>query len=371
MNERALQIRVGALVLTGLVLGAFLILLLGSLPTPFRQQYTVYVRFPRAPGVNVDTPVRNSGIRIGRVSQVKLLEEGGVILTLKIDTQYHLRHSDECRITTGSLVSGDAVVEFVPRGQEAERIQHQAFVSGGTVAADPFETFVQLAQDVQPAIRAIENAGNEVTRLSQKLNTVLGSNDQQIDRLMARAESALVQFQKSMSLIDRITGDEQLQERLHKSLADLPLVFDDARKTLADARVAFDSMKRATEKAEKNLDYLEGFTQPLGENGGRLVNSLTRSLDNMDDLLRELQIFGESLNNGEGSLAKLIHDDELYTRLNRAAGNVEDASRRLRPIMDDVRVFADKVARDPGGSIGAKSLLDRRPSGLKTGVPGL
>ncbi|MFM9066237.1 MAG: hypothetical protein ACKOUR_02720, partial [Planctomycetota bacterium] len=28
-------------------------------------------------------------------------------------------------------------------------------------------------------------------------------------------------------------------------------------------------------------------------------------------------------------------------------GNIEDATRRLRPILDDVRVFSDKAASDP------------------------
>ena len=70
---------------------------------------------------------------------------------------------------------------------------------------------------------------------------------------------------------------------------------------------------------------------------------------------------GKSINNSDGTLGKLIKDDTLYRQL---AGTVSQASaavqdvrllvnnpemrRRVRQILDDLRVFSDKIARDPG-----------------------
>jgi len=46
-----------------------------------------------------------------------------------------------------------------------------------------------------------------------------------------------------------------------------------------------------------------------------------------------------------------------------AAANVKNLSGDLRPIVDDIRVFSDKIARHPE-SLGVRGALDRRP-GLK------
>lgn len=113
MDERVLSFRVGIVVVTAVMLGFILILLFGAGPQVFTDTYTVKVRFPRAPGVSVNTPVLKSGVKIGRVTNVELLREGGVILTLRLDGDKPVLRSEVPRISTGSLVTGDAVVEFV------------------------------------------------------------------------------------------------------------------------------------------------------------------------------------------------------------------------------------------------------------------
>jgi phospholipid/cholesterol/gamma-HCH transport system substrate-binding protein len=51
-----------------------------------------------------------------------------------------------------------------------------------------------------------------------------------------------------------------------------------------------------------------------------------------------------------------MNDPELYDSLNAAARNVECLSRELKPIISDVRIFTDRIARHPetlgvGGAI--------------------
>ena len=69
------------------------------------------------------------------------------------------------------------------------------------------------------------------------------------------------------------------------------------------------------------------------------------------------------MNSGEGTLGRLVRDDELYDRLEMATTNIEDATRRIRPILNDVRVFTDKIATDPR-QLGVKGALDRKPLGI-------
>lgn len=70
------------------------------------------------------------------------------------------------------------------------------------------------------------------------------------------------------------------------------------------------------------------------------------NINEITDLMRSIM---SRIDKGEGSLGALLQDRQLYNRLNRAAGNIEQLSRELRPIVEDAGVFMDKAARHPGG----------------------
>ena len=63
-------------------------------------------------------------------------------------------------------------------------------------------------------------------------------------------------------------------------------------------------------------------------------------------------------------------DRQSYQKLNRSAENIEEVTSRLRPIVDDVRIFTDKIARDPGGELGVRGALRRQQGGTKYTTPG-
>jgi small-conductance mechanosensitive channel len=108
---------------------------------------------------------------------------------------------------------------------------------------------------------------------------------------------------------------------------------------------------------------IEKFTEPLGERGPELVEQVLNSFANLDATLQQITQFGDMVNNSDGSLRRLIEDDELYFQVKRTLGNIEQATVRVRPILDDVRIFTDKVARDPS-QLGVKGALSTRPGGL-------
>lgn len=367
MNERKLEFKVGVVVLAAVFITVILIVMLGAAPNILKSRYTVFMEFPQAPGVVPNTPIRMSGIEIGRVEHVKL-NGRGVLLTMKIDEQYTLGKNQTCRIGTGSLVTGDAIVEFIPNNPPGAAIVDGDYLTGGQVQPDPFEVLLAMAEDVGPAIVAIQTAGTEVAKLSHNLNLAVDDNEGQVQKLLVKTEETLDQFQDTMSTLNELVGDPELSDKLKRSLDGIPAMIEESERTMAEARKMLAGFERVTDSAEQNLANLEGFTRPLGQKGESLVRHLDESLDGLDDLIHELVVFTDSLNNSEGTIGRLVHDDELYERLNLAAGNIEDASQRLRPIMDDVRIITDKVARDPGGTVGVRSILNRNPSGLKTGL---
>ena len=65
-------------------------------------------------------------------------------------------------------------------------------------------------------------------------------------------------------------------------------------------------------------------------------------------LAEEMTQVAESIRDPQGTIGQLLTNPDLYQNLNDAARNVEGLTRQLRPILDDVRVFTDKISRHPG-----------------------
>ena len=361
MDDRALQFRLGVFVVvvaTGVMMLA-LIFLFGELPQQGHK--TLYVRFDTAPGVTVETPVRQSGVLIGRVRNVKLLKKDGVVLTISIDPKYSPSESDVCQIKSDNLF-GDAVLEFVAGGDPgaSTRDLQDGDYLNGIVASNPLDALrvvVDLESDLNEALTSIRTAGEEVGGVAENLNVLLVNNQDQFNRILGKTERALGRFETAMVSVNQVVGDEDLQIALEEALAGVPVLLNNAGQLLQ-------SLRSVSDEAEQNLRNLRGFTEPLGEQGGAIVAKLSRSAGRLDQLLGEFTKFGRSLNNGDGTIGQLVHNPDLYQSLNRTAQNIEQLSRRLEPIIEDARVAVDKVARNPG-RIGVPGLLERRKTGIK------
>ena len=117
------------------------------------------------------------------------------------------------------------------------------------------------------------------------------------------------------------------------------------------------------DSADRNLRNLEGLTRPLGERGEEMVSRLDTTIGRLDEVLSQAVMFTRALNESEGTLGRLVRDPLVYDELAQAAANVNRITKELRPIVNDVRVFTDKIARHPE-QLGVRGALDRRP-GLK------
>jgi phospholipid/cholesterol/gamma-HCH transport system substrate-binding protein len=213
------------------------------------------------------------------------------------------------------------------------------------------------------ALLSVQRAGNEVEAAARNMNNSLGQ--ERFGRMADKSERALDQFSVAMTNMNDIFDDPEMREDLRRALRELPDTLTQTRDTLNKANSAFDSMKQASDRASQNLANLENFTKPLGERGPQLVDNIDGSLANINELLEQLVTFSDGLNSRQGTLGRILHDDQLYLRLERTLMNAEDISSRIKPILDDIRIFSDKIARDPR-QLGLKGALDRRPIGTGT-----
>ncbi len=364
MDERQLRLRLGFVVLAAVLVTGLLIQQFGDLPMLRGGNYTVYIIFPEAPGISTGTPVRKSGVTIGRVTKWELMQPAGVRVTTEIESRYPILESEMCRISSASVL-GDAILEFIPgppgRGGDTPLLDG-AVVPDGMVVGNPLQVLVNLETDARKAMKSIEEAGNEVRLMAASANNVLGNNQDNLPRALAKAEKAMDQFSAAMLSVQEVFGDPQTRKDLAEAFKDMPALIKESRETVQNANRTFDNFNKVSQRAETNLANLENFTRPLGERGAAIVENLESGLGNANLLLEQLVDFSAALNDNEGTLGRLMNDPELYDRLNNSLANIEDVTRRARPIVDDLRVFSDKIARDPR-MLGVKGALDRRALG--------
>ena len=358
MDDRVLQFRVGFVMLVAMLLTGILFFLLGESPQFLSDKQTIYVEFRTAPGVTIDTPVRTSGILIGRVSDVKLQDDRKVLVTLKVEKENMPRRNEIVRIVSDSLL-GDAALEFVPT--DIPNLPNEVLPNGakieGRVASNPLEVLVNLEKSLIGAIDTVNTAGNNVGEFAANANRLLVGNGDQVGRILVKTEVALDRFDSAMVSVQNLVGDEELNQQLKIALQGLP-------ETIQESRQLIDELRSVAGRANTNLENLEGFTEPLGDRGEQLVANLENTTENLNMLVSQLAQFGRRVNESEGSVGRLINDPDLYQNLNEAAINIRELTARLRPIVEDARVFTDKIARDPG-RIGVKGALNRNQSGIK------
>jgi len=408
MDDTKLRFGVGVLVLSAVGVGVILTFLFGAFPAVLANNYSLTVDMDSAAGVSQNTPVLRDGVRIGRVTDIELKPEGGVRLMLSIDAERQLNRGYVPRTVTGSLITGDAKLEFqkdraaalinldgqAPVGQPPvpknnswdppeETLASTYYSDGDYILSnsnksdDPLAVITNLEDDVRETLVSIQRAGDTVNELATSVRGIVSDNEVNIRDIAAKATRSLDEFQLAMTDIRSVVNDPELRARLIKSLETLPRVLDEAEEAIVATKTTMNQFEKvgiAAEKAvgtagetfqslDRTIVNVEKFTEPLAARGDELIAQVLVSFANLDNALVQINAFGELVNNSDGTLRKLIQDDEIYYQVKRTISNVENASVRIRPILDDVRVFTDKLARDPR-ELGVKGALSSRPSGL-------
>jgi phospholipid/cholesterol/gamma-HCH transport system substrate-binding protein len=376
MSNRAQEFRVGVVTLVISGVAAVLATFGAGVSLPFGSSpYQIKIRTDRAPGVGENTPVRKDGVVIGRVASAEFLPEGGVLITADIQPGAPIYQSDTASIRPSSLF-GDAVINFAYSG--AGNVPPQRLQPGSLVAAsslpDPIEALTNLQVDVGPTIESIGRAATAVEELTTRVNRALGDDfgGERMTSLLDDMTVSMREFQSTMQVMERtMTQVESLvsDPALKQGVNEIPALLAEARTTVQKATRTLDQFGGVVNSAETNLRNLEGFTKPLGDQGPELSQKLVSAIDNLDRTLADASRFVGSATASRGTLSRLLTEPEMYDEVQRTIANanavlyhMNERLKQVRPILDDARVFSDKIAREPGRLIGGA--LNQGP-GLK------
>ena len=268
---------------------------------PFSTSRIFIVHYDSTLGIGISAPVIYNGLKIGQLKKLSLNDESNKI---------------------------DATMEIFSN------------------LSIPKKSFMKIESAIlgTPSIRLILSNNKSYAEDGDKLEpmystNILSSVNQKIDPIAAKADSVLASLN---ALISR--------KSLVQSIDRIPVVLKGLELTIGTLKSSIEGMNPA-------VANIISFTNDLDEYSASLKMTLDNfaaiSKDIHDIEIQEitnsikktitaLNSFTEKINTGDGSLAKLANDDELYLNLTKATAN-------LNKLTIDLQKFPEKYVPLPWG----------------------
>lgn len=275
--------KIGAFFLAALVLAGFLILKIEQLPLKGKKSdNTLDVTFKDVAGLDDKSPVRIAGVRIGKVDGIKLRPDGTAIVHLLLDPDVEVRTGATGEIKSLGLL-GDKYVEIHPGTPGAPRLPKDTVIAGGQPTS--MDDLTKLASDI----------GKDVKELTGAFAGSLGGarGEEKINRIVDN----LGKLSESLAALV-----EQNRANVGATMANLKEFSAEIRETLARVDRIIDENRVSVKGTVTNIDQITDKLKTTADN----LNSITAKLDR-----------------GEGTMGKLLNDDETHKSINEALQSVK------------------------------------------------
>ena len=286
------QLRVGLTVIISAVTLAVLLFLMSGTKGLFTQRIVLYSYFDNAEGLRTGAPVRLSGVDIGNVTRIQIVNLPDkrltpVEVTMKISTKYHFDlHRDSMTSLDTAGVLGETFLDI----DSAQAI--------GAEAQDGDTLPTQLHPDF-----------NQVVRASQ-------STLENMDALLKRADRILAFAESGKGSLGKLIYDPTLYNRFSDTVSD----FQKIVQQISSGQGSLGALISRTDAYDKFLATLDKMNNVVDDiqqgkgTAGKFVKD-PALYNNANDTIANLKKITEDINNGKGTIGRLAKDDELAKKL--------------------------------------------------------
>ncbi len=361
MDERTMQLRLGAAVLASLVIVVIMLTFLGTHKNFLSPGYTIYIKLDDAPGVVENTPIYQSGLLIGRVKKVDLMNENGeegVLVTAIIDGR-PLYHNQQCQLTTKLL--GDAYLNMVriPYDPENPAISDRRVEKGetlqGKIAFDPVALIEKFQERMATAITDVSHAASKLEKVAGSADEMIQENRQNVKAMIQNTSQMIADSHAFVKDISGLINDDELQESVRATIVRLPKTMDKMDATVDSLRTNINSatgrLNDTMEQMSGKMDHSLGLADKALTNVLKITDPLASKteiwLGNIDNILQNLDVFTDAMVNPNGTVGLLLRDRSAYDKLFQTMDRVNHLSQQLEPIVYNAQVFSEKIAQHP------------------------
>ncbi|MBI5153966.1 MCE family protein [Candidatus Poribacteria bacterium] len=328
-NTSSLAIKVGIFVVVGLiVLVGFS--LRASEDALGQKPYSLHAYFADAVGLEEGAEVSLRGVRIGKVRALRFDGKRRLVdAELSIRSDYQLPEDSEAAMERAALLGGTVVV--INYGAKATNLRPGGEIQTRKVASLT-EMMAVVADVGTEAKDLIKNLNENQEKVVGKIESVIEENREdfrktsesfakvgpKLDTLADRLNEVTANMADGKGTLGKLYKDETLYEDLKKFSDDVRAITAEVRDGQGSLHKLVYSDEVAT-KAEKSFENLgkagDQVQSLLAEKRGELdsaIASLSGLGPKLDEALADIREITEKVNNGEGTLGKMVNDPSLY-----------------------------------------------------------
>ena len=298
-----------------LAIGAILLLIFGYSylkgTNLLEKNREFFVKYQNVEGLAIAAPVTINGLTVGKVQDITFANQKGILIVkFSVEKDFDFSRNSIVRIYSAGLIGGKSLGIF-PQ-YEAGNIAK----SGDTLVGD------------------IEDG------MLSAVSKALGPLEKKVSNTLATVDTLLISMN---DIVDERTR-QNLKEaiaNLNKTLNSFSGVSENLNHILANNTSKLDHTFTSLDNTANNLSK---FTDSLAQlETGKMVRDLQDVVDRMNKIVTRVD-------NGEGSLGKLLKDDKFYE-------NLEGASRQLEELLQDLKLNPKRYVHF--------SVFGKRPKGYE------
>lgn len=271
----------------------------------FTTDNIFYAQYDNVEGLAQSSPVSINGLKVGQVDKIipHTSKDGKIDFLVKItvDNNFEFSKNSTLEIFEPSLMGGKEMrINLMYGGSTAK--------DGDTLrGAFKLGTLGSLSSQVGPVKDQLQVVLHRVDSLMTNANQLVDAqNRQEIKLLLANLNKTVAALQTTAGSVNSLVGhnDPKLQK-----------VLDDASLTMQSGKVTLDKYGNLAESID--------------------TKKLNATIANLDATVGQLNNVVSGIDRGEGSLGKIMKDDQLYNNLNAASNN-------LNSLIEDLKAHPKK-----------------------------
>jgi phospholipid/cholesterol/gamma-HCH transport system substrate-binding protein len=290
------EVSVGALTLISLV-----ILILGynflKGNDVFSRSNKFLINFENTMGLYPANAIIINGLEVGRISKIKLADDGVHKILVEISLPQDLNIPDDSRFKIESLDLLGKKGISINLGNSRSYLKEGVIYQGEA----PIDFLGSLSDQINPIKEKAETLMVTLDTMLKDVHRAIGYGENSaLKQTISEVTATLAGANKLIADVSNIIAKEQAQ---------IEGIIRNADGVMANANVL-------TKKLADNSDKIDGILADLNTLTGKVSRiELEETLASAKSALDEVNTLLQGMNNGEGTLGKIVKDENLYGRV--------------------------------------------------------
>lgn len=257
-----------------------------------KKETEFYVKYSNVEGLSPDASVTVNGLQVGKVKRITISEQSrDMTVSFIVDKRgFDFSKTSKVRLYSPDLIGGKALA-IIPSYDNAG-----VAVAGDTLVGDMEQGMMDVIAD------KVIPLGNDIGSVLVSLDSLIGNFNDIMD------EKGRGHIKKSFENLDNTVAS------LNDATTSINSLLDDNNKKI---NASISNIERASENFVSISDSLATLDTQ------KLVTEIENTIAGLNSVVRKLE-------DGEGSLGKLLKDDSLYQNLDGASSELEELMRDIK-----------------------------------------